>query len=63
MLTLKKPIYTKIDGSDVFDFYVSPGDRTGLRHMCPGGVKAMFELELKIGESVQVWLHGGMGEK
>jgi hypothetical protein len=62
MLTLKKPHYVRIDGSKHFDFYVRAGDRIGLRNMCPGGTHAMFGFELKIGESIKVWLYGGRGD-
>lgn len=58
MLTRFAPIFMDVGKSGNKDFYLTPGDPIGIRHLCPLGVKAIFKLELQIGESIPVTLTG-----
>jgi hypothetical protein len=58
MLTFLKPNKYKVLGAAVQDFYIKPGEPIGIRHLCPGGVKTVFGVEIEIGEQVAVTLVG-----
>lgn len=62
MFTLFRPEKFKIIGTDFEDFYIRPGEPIGVRHWCPGGVKAFFGVEIPVGDQIKVWVSGGIVE-
>lgn len=58
MLTYLKPIWKGVKGTAYEDFYIEPGEPIGVRHLCQGGVKSLFNVELEIGNSIRVEMLG-----
>ena len=59
-LTRYPPRIETVHGTGHCDVYLVPGEPIGIRHLCPGGVKAIFGLELRHLESVPVTVEGGL---
>ena len=60
MLTLYKPILTRIGKIGEEDFYIKPGEPIGLMHMCAFGTHAIFGMTLEKLESKRVIVDGGI---
>jgi hypothetical protein len=61
MLTVKEPIFTKVDGRDFEDAYIVPGEPVGMRNFCDLILKVLnIETPLKRGEKIQVELFGNI---
>lgn len=54
MMTRFKPVRAEVGKSGVQDFYIIAGEPIGMRHLCPGGTKYFFGIELEVGEQVQL---------
>jgi len=64
MLTALPPIRAAVRGAGgAEDLYLRAGEPIGIRHLCQGGVRALFGVELKPLESVRVELTGHVVEK
>ena len=59
MLTRLQPVRVKILGTEFYDFYLQHGEPIGVRHLCPGGIKSIFGIDIPIGEQIEVWIEGG----
>ncbi len=62
LFSLMKPTLYMVRGTDYKDFYIVPGEPIGVRHWCPGGVKAFFGVDIPVGTQVRVWVMGGVVE-
>ncbi len=61
MLTVKEPIFTKVEGRDFEDAYIVPGEPVGMRNFCDLILVVLnIEKPLKRGEKVQVELFGNI---
>jgi hypothetical protein len=60
MITLLRPRIRRVAGTDYDDAYIREGEPVGVRHLCAGGVKWLWGLELKPLESIKVTLAGGL---
>jgi hypothetical protein len=61
MLTVKEPIFTKVEGRDFEDAYIVPGEPVGMRNFCDLILVVLkIEKPLKRGEKVQVELYGNI---
>ena len=59
MLTVKEPIFTKVDGRDFEDAYIAPGEPVGMRNFCDMILKLVkLDKPLKRGEKIQIELEG-----
>lgn len=56
MMTRFKPVKARVGHTHMEDFYIVAGEPIGMRHLCPGGTKYFFGVELEIGEQVYVEL-------
>lgn len=45
MLTKFKPTLENVMGTNISDLYVFPGDPIGVKHLCPGAVKMVFNMK------------------
>lgn len=54
MLTAFRPIVTRVRGTSFDDVYLRHGEPIGIRHLCAGGVKSLFNVELQLLETVRV---------
>lgn len=62
MMTRFKPVRAEVGKSGVKDFYIIAGEPIGMRHLCPGGTKYFFGIELEIGEQVHLELNMSVSE-
>jgi hypothetical protein len=61
MLTVKEPIFTKVEGREFEDAYIVPGEPVGMRNFCDLILVVLnIEKPLKRGEKVQVELYGNV---
>jgi len=58
LLTKAQPKKHPVRGTGTEDFYVPYGDPIGLDNCCPQGVKAIFGIELEIGEQCRATVQG-----
>lgn len=59
MLTVKEPIFAKVDGRDFEDVYIAPGEPVGMRNFCDMILKLVkLDKPLKRGEKIQIELEG-----
>lgn len=59
MLTVKEPIFAKVDGRDFEDAYIAPGEPVGMRNFCDMILKLVkLDKPLKRGEKIQIELEG-----
>lgn len=54
MCTKHRPDMYKIGNTDKFEYYINPGDPIGIRHWCSEGIKAFFDIDIPIGEQIQI---------
>lgn len=48
----------EVDGEGVEDYYVPYGDLIGLDNCCTAGIKALFDVDLAIGEQCRATVQG-----
>ena len=61
MLTVKEPIFAKVEGRDFEDAYIVPGEPVGMRNFCDLILKVLnIEKPLRRGEKIQVELFGNI---
>ena len=56
MLTVLKPQWARVAGTDHHDWYLQPGEPIGVRHLCARGVQELFGIRLRVGQCAQVEL-------
>ena len=63
MLTVKEPVFAKVDGRDFEDAYIVPGEPVGMRNFCDL-ILVLLKIEkpLKRGEKIQIELFGNIIE-
>lgn len=54
MLSYRHPVMMEVNGAGEVDAYIEPGEPIGVRHLCPGGVRALIGRDLEVLESVRV---------
>lgn len=54
MLTAFEPVRAIVKGTDKEDLYLRTGEPIGVRHLCPDGVKSLFDVAIEVLESVRV---------
>jgi hypothetical protein len=63
MLTVKEPVFAKVDGRDFEDAYIVPGEPVGMRNFCDLILMLLkIEKPLKRGEKIQIELFGNVIE-
>jgi hypothetical protein len=61
MLTVKEPVFAKVDGREFEDAYIVPGEPVGMRNFCDLILMVLkIEKPLKRGEKIQVELFGNV---
>jgi hypothetical protein len=58
LLSFFEPVIAPVRGAGHDDAYVRTGDPVGVRHLCPGGVKLIFGMDLPPLKPVRVTLLG-----
>lgn len=59
MLTVKEPIFAKVDGREFEDAYIAPGEPVGMRNFCDLILNLLnINTPLKRGQSIQIELKG-----
>lgn len=54
MMTRFQPVRAEVGRTGLNYFYIIAGEPIGMRHLCPGGTKYFFGIELEIGEQIYV---------
>ena len=58
MLTYDPPVLAEVGATKEKDWYVSPGDGVGFRHICPWAAKVIWGAELERLQTVRVTFSG-----
>lgn len=62
MATFLRPTWEKIRFTDTYDWYIVPGEPIGYRHLCAGGTKSIWGVDIPIGSQVEAWVSGGVAK-